>query len=291
MRSLAPSLHRVVAIARITLQGVVGNRRSMLLVFLGALVFGLSTWAIGQNADASVVIFTWSGIGFLFLVICYQSADGLREQLRQKTLGPIITGPLTRTEYTWGRFLGIWLPGWLTLSALFWLLFEYGVVRTKGYELIREIEMFTRQMGEGLPEEFGLPEAAKMAFLLWVLLSTFLFCVSGALFALSGIMKQKLSIVTTFVVWPLVSHWWRWNLPGWELWPQEAVSAAESAQMAQLTGWPSLPNVWMIPVILFRGAGADQLTLYFSIQSVAWGSLFLWLSLLAFRRLDLSRPQ
>ena len=283
---MGSSLGRVYTIARITFKEAVGSGRALIWILASAILFALMTYMIGRNGDTTVVVFTWSGVALLYLFICFVAAGGLRQQLAEKTLAPIITAPISRPEYVAGRFLGVWVPGWAMLSASFWALFTYGVVRTQGYDLFRTGERFMEEMG-GLPAGMGLVEVGEMAFLLWVLLSVYLFVITAALFALSAGMGRIAALAVCCAGWHMIGWMWRWNLPDWAF--GGAGSTTGAATM--FGGWPSLPQPVSIGVILIAGEHARGLTAFFTLQSLAWAALFLTLAFWGYMRMDLSRPQ
>lgn len=288
---MAPPWLRIYVIAKITFQGLLGSRKALYMLGGLAVLVGGSTWAISRNTDASVVMFTWLTIFLLFLVLIYIMAGNLREELKAKTLAPFISAPLTRSEYAVGRFLGVWLPGWLAVSGGYWLLFTYGIIRTEGYQLLRTSEQMMRQFGGDLPEGFGLPGANELALLVWILLSAFFLAASSALFWLSAHMARNAAFVVWMIGWGMVAHWWRWDLPGWRV-VQGADELGQAGEaMTEALTWPSLPTLqWIFPII-FSGDDAARLTSYYLYQSIFWAAVFLGLGVWAFRRLDLSRPQ
>lgn len=280
-------LGRTLTIAKMTFQETVGSGRALVWIFVSALLFALMTFMMAENGDATVVVFTWSAMVLMYLFVCFMAAGGLREQLAGRTLAPIITAPLTRPEYVTGRFLGIWVPGWITISIGYWFLFTYGVVRTEGMKLLRGAERMANQAGE-LPEGLGMLAQADLALYGWILFSAFLLAITAALFALSSVMGRIASLIVCFMGWNVIGFTWRWKIPAW------ATAGASTSQMDMATflgEWPSLPQPISIGAIMFSGTHASGLTLLFVLQSVGWAALFLLASYLAFGRQDLSRPQ
>jgi len=275
----------ILTIGKMTFQSVVGNRKALRMVFIGALLFGLSTYALSQSQDATVVTFTWTGIGFLFLVISYQAADLLREDLRKKTLTPIITAPISRLEYSLGRFFGLFVPGWVILSGLYWLLFEYGVVRTEGYEIVKNVAFLTRQLPDfDIP--LGLPAAKELATVFWTLLSSFMFVVMSALYFLSAKFNQKAAIALAFCCWPLIS--WFWRLP---IKIENEVFTSLVTMGGLKEGWPALPTMGLWVPIIVSGKDAIDIASIYAMQSIAWSVIFIFLGYRLFKNIDLSRPQ
>jgi Cu-processing system permease protein len=105
------NLKRTLAIASMTVEENLRKRILYILLFLSLLLVGssslINTFSLGSQVtiikDLSI-----SGIGFfglLFTISLFLNA--IPGEIEQRTIYPLLAQPITRADYLWGKFLGI----------------------------------------------------------------------------------------------------------------------------------------------------------------------------------------
>lgn len=105
------SFRRIVTIASMTVEENIRKRIIYILLFISAILVGtsslLNTFSLGAQV-AIVKDLSLTGIGFfgiLFTISLFLNA--VPGEIEQRTIYPLLAQPITRADYLWGKFLGI----------------------------------------------------------------------------------------------------------------------------------------------------------------------------------------